>query len=127
MKIGIDYHGVIDAVPEFFAILTQLLIKAGHEVHIITGTKDSPKFRKKLKSLGIKFTHLFSISSYHEKRGTKVWYADKNKNNPWMDADAWNKTKAHYCEQNSIDYHFDDTEKYATYFNTPFLLFKKMK
>lgn len=37
MKIGLDFHGVIDADPEFFAVETELLIKAGHEVHIITG------------------------------------------------------------------------------------------
>jgi len=36
-KIGLDLHGVIDALPEFFAFLTDSVIKNGGEVHIITG------------------------------------------------------------------------------------------
>lgn len=36
-KIGLDLHGVIDALPEFFAFLTDSVIKNGGEIHIITG------------------------------------------------------------------------------------------
>ena len=35
-KIGLDLHGVIDALPEFFAFLTDSVIKNGGEIHIIT-------------------------------------------------------------------------------------------
>ena len=37
MKIGLDFHGVINTSPEFFGLISKLLLDAGHEVHIITG------------------------------------------------------------------------------------------
>ena len=52
MKIGFDFHGVIDSLPFLFQ-LSQLLVCDGHEVHIITGEKDSEEFRDTLESLDI--------------------------------------------------------------------------
>ncbi len=36
-KLGLDIHGVVDAMPDFFSFLTDSFIKNGGEVHIITG------------------------------------------------------------------------------------------
>jgi len=121
-KIGIDIHNVIDADPQFFSMFTQDLISMGWEVHILTG----PPKEKALKELlmwDIKFTHLFSISDYHIAMGTPINYDGKG--NPWMDKDAWDRTKGDYCFREGILLHIDDTERYQQYFKTHFCLFKK--
>ena len=41
MKIALDIHGVCDANPEFFALISKLLVSDGHEVIIITGKMKS--------------------------------------------------------------------------------------
>lgn len=123
MKIGLDFHGVIDSSPLFFCCLSWRFVEDGHEVHIITGEEDTREFRKRLKGFMVKYTHLFSISSYHKSIGTKVWYDEKN--TPWMDEDVWNKTKAWYCKENQIDLHIDDSEVFLQYFETPCILWRK--
>lgn len=123
MKIGIDYHGVIDKKSRFFSIFTKRLINAGHEVHIITGHELTPNFIENLITKGIVWTKIFSISSYHKNKGTKVWY-DK-KNTPWMREDIWNRTKAEYCKKEDINLHIDDSKEYCKHFSTPYMLILK--
>ena len=60
-KLGLDVHGVIDAMPDFFAFLTDAFIKNGGEVHILTGGHWNEEFEKQLNDWGIKFTHKFSV------------------------------------------------------------------
>jgi hypothetical protein len=123
MILGLDYHGVIDKYPELFRELSwEVFDSELGEVHIITGELDTEEFRTKLRILGIRFTHLFSISSYHQALGTKIWFEDGR---PWMDAETWNRTKADYCREHEIDLHIDDSMEYGKYFTTPFLLMKK--
>lgn len=120
-KIALDIHGVIDTNPEFFARLTEALWICGWEIHVMTGSHLEEKgIRTQLEAWGIKYTHLFSISDYHRKKGTKMWGDPQN---PWMDAETWNKTKADYCEQHNIPLCFDDRDAYRDYFNTPFARF----
>ena len=121
MKLGLDLHGVCDKEPRTFSVLTELLVRSGHEVHILTGEEDTPLLRSKLKLLRIHYTHLFSISSYHKGLGTEMW-KDKD-NGPWMDHEIWNVTKAWYCNKNKIDLHIDDSEIYGEHFKTPYLFF----
>jgi len=123
MKIGLDFHGVINAKPELFSILSHLLVENGHEVHVITGAELSEELKEQLEQFNIKYTHLFSVSSYHKSAGTKVWYDEKN--TPWMDEDTWNNTKAWYCMQNKIDLHIDDSDTYSKFFKTPYMRFFK--
>ena len=123
MKLGLDFHGVCDDKPRIFSILTELLVGAGHEVHIITGEEDTPLLREKLKALRIHYTHLFSIASYHKSIGTKMW--NDKKNTPWMDQEIWDVTKAWYCNKHKIDLHIDDSEDYGKHFKTSYLLFTK--
>jgi hypothetical protein len=123
MKLGFDFHGVLDKEPRTFSILTELLVKSGHEVHVITGEEDAPLLREKLKALRIHYTHLFSIASYHKSTGTKMWRDEKN--TPWMDKEIWDVTKAWYCNKNKIDLHIDDSVSYGKHFKTPYLLFTK--
>jgi hypothetical protein len=125
LNYGFDVHGVVDSIPQAFAAITSALINDGHEVHVITGAKDTPELRDELERKGIKYTHLFSITTYHEERGTAVTYDENNR--PWMDEKVWNRTKGEYCAKHRIDFHLDDTEEYGQYYTTPFILYKRIK
>lgn len=119
-RLGLDYHGVISTFPEEFSAITQQLILSGHEVHILTGSLDTSEIRAKIAGLGIKYTHFFSIPSYHKVLGTKMWFKDPE--NPYLEALLWDKTKAEYCLRNKIDLHIDDSPEYGKYFSTPYFL-----
>lgn len=120
MKFGFDVHGVIDTKPKFYSKLTRRLIAMRHEVHIITGAQLKNKLIVQLEKWGIEYNYLFSISDYHLSIGTDVKFKDSN--NPMMDDDIWNRTKAEYCERNKIDLHIDDSNVYGKYFtNTVYL------
>lgn len=117
MKIGLDLHGVIDTNSSFYIELTALLVKNGHEVHIITGKKASlvmPELAEK----DITYTHIFSITDYHESIGTPIKWDEHG--NPHMDSYTWDKTKAQYCLENKIDLHLDDSDVYGYFFKTPY-------
>ena len=60
MKIGIDLDETITDVPLFFSLITDCLLKADHEVHILTYRDDTDREStlKELKKLNIKFTQL---------------------------------------------------------------------
>lgn len=120
-KIGIDIHGCISAKPELFSALSQSLIKDGWEVHILTGSKETPEIHEELKLYGIHWTHFFSITDHCISKGVHVWYDEKN--TPWMDKDAWEKAKGEYCEDLKIDLCIDDTLSYSSHFTTPFCRF----
>jgi len=121
MKLGLDIHGVIDVNARFFSLLSKIAMERGHEVHIITGSMLDETRIEDLRSFGMTWTHLFSISDYHRKLGTEMTFSDPN--NPWISHDLWDKTKAEYCEANHISFHIDDTQRYGEYFKTPFALY----
>lgn len=58
MRIGLDLDETISALPAFFSVISQALVAAGHEVHVITyrepGTEDG--VRAELAGHGIAFT-----------------------------------------------------------------------
>jgi len=118
IKIGIDIHGVSDADKDFFSELTKLLVENGNEVHILTGSEHTPEFENHLKDdLKLHWTHFFSISSYHLESGTQVSYINGN---PYMEEEAWNRTKAEYCKKHGIQLHLDDSGIYGKFFTTPY-------
>jgi hypothetical protein len=119
MKIGFDFHDVLDK-HELFRVLANFLVDSGHEVHILTGEERNSALQKKIKDLGIKWTKIFSITSYHKKKGTPIRY-DKN-GKPWMNKKLWDRTKADYCKTHKIDLHIDNSVTYGKYFKTPYLL-----
>jgi hypothetical protein len=71
-KIGLDVHGVTDAMPEFFSFLTNAFISAGGEVHIITGGRWDSEFDKQLQDWGIKFTHKFSVYDHLKESDAEI-------------------------------------------------------
>lgn len=125
LKIGLDIHGICDANPEFFSELSRLFVNAGHNVHILTGRRVSDGALEEIESLGLSYTHFFSISDYHVEIGTKVWEDDEG--NPWLEGELWDRTKGDYCAKHQIDFHIDDTARYGDYFKTTFMLSKIFK
>lgn len=126
-KLGLDIHGVIDKLPEFFSFLSESVIKNGGEVHIITGGSWNDKLISELNSHNIKWTHYFSVYDYmrnnHTTIGGHVEFSDGTRQKRFKDSD-WNKTKGKYCLDNNIDLHIDDKEFYSQYFKSPFCLLK---
>lgn len=125
MKIGLDQHGVLDNIP-LFKVIGELLVSAGHEVHIITGKQwNAIKYELSQNNIfeGIHYTHHFSITDYLLQNGHSVRWEDQF--NPWFDTNSWNPVKGNYCFEHNIDVHFDDTEVYADFFNTPIFIRKK--
>jgi len=118
MKIGIDIHGVITESPEFFSLISKLLVKSGNEVFIITGASITKKILDKLKKYDIHYTTLLSITDYLISKGNKVKF--ENEENPWFNDEVWNKTKSILCKKHNIDFHIDDSEVYGDYFETPY-------
>ena len=118
-KVSLDLHGVIDAMPEFFAFFTKSMISAGAELHIVTGgtTEDDEKL---LKKYNIQYTHIFSITDYHKELGTPTTKKHLKHGFMMVSDEEWDKTKAEYCKKNNIDLHIDDTLIYNNYFTTPF-------
>lgn len=126
IKIGLDIHGVITETPEFWAILSQTMVDAGHEVHILTGPPITKQFTKWLTKLGIKWTHIFSIVDHHRAIGTGIWQDPKS--GYWFTHDwAWDKTKADYCAEHGIELHIDDSERYNYFFKTPYARYQSRK
>ena len=63
MRIGLDLDDTVtgrDGLPAFFALLSQALVRAGHEVHIISFRYDESRKAtlSELRELGIWFTAL---------------------------------------------------------------------
>lgn len=120
MKFGFDLHGVIDAKPELFSALTQALVQAGHEVHILTGPSITEELTKQLQSFGVVWTRLFSIVDQLKATDIKMWMENGTW---WSDRYNWDKAKGEYCSAHKIDLYFDDSDHYQYFFTTPYARF----
>jgi len=122
-KIGIDIHGVIDALPDFFAFLTESFIKNGGEVHVITGGTFNEQLEAQIKSANIKYTHVFSVYDHLIETNASTYgdivFPDGTIQKKFKD-DVWDSAKADYCKRNDISLHIDDTLIYNEHFTTPF-------
>jgi len=117
---ALDLHGIINTQPDFYAAITQSLVKDGWEIHVLTGSHlKEKKIPEELQSYGIAYTHLFSIADYHRENKSENVFYDKN-GDPWVSDEAWDRTKADYCKKHNIPQCIDDTARYAKYFETPF-------
>lgn len=117
---ALDLHGIINTQPDFYAAITQSLVKDGWEIHVLTGSHLKEKqIPEELQSYGIAYTHLFSIADYHRDNKSENVFYDKN-GDPWVSDEAWDRTKADYCKKHDIPQCIDDTARYARHFETPF-------
>ena len=122
-KLGLDVHGVLDALPESFSFLSNAIINLGGEVHILTGGSWDSNLESQLKSLGIKWTHSFSTYDHLLNSDIpiigEVQFPDGTVQKKFEDG-AWDKVKGDYCRKHNITLHIDDTMAYNEHFTTPF-------
>ncbi len=122
-KISLDFHGVLDAMPDFFSFLTNAIVSSGGEVHIVTGGSWTDEMVSYFEKNGIKFTHHFSVYDYLIESKTpiigEVEFPD-GKTQKKFENGSWDKVKGEYCKRNGISLHFDDTLIYNDFFETPF-------
>lgn len=122
-KLGLDLHGVIDAMSQDFAFLTKAVIASGGEVHILTGGSWSDELETQVYSYGIQWTHKFSVYDHLIEIGSKttgeIQFPDGTVQKKFEDG-VWDHVKADYCKQHGISLHLDDTLAYNDFFETPF-------
>lgn len=125
-NIGLDIHGVINTIPEFFAFLTDSIIKNGGNVHIITGGTWNKNLQDEVDRYNIKYTHVFSVYDYliesNANQIGSISFEDGTIQRKFED-EQWDRVKGEYCSKNNIMMHIDDTLIYNEYFTTPFCRF----
>jgi len=126
VRIGFDFHGVLEKYPNVFKPLIQLLDAIGAEVCVVSGpTLDEidGELTKYGYNDGIASIH--SVIDFLKQNNVKTWQDEKG---TWWAADEdWWSSKAKMCKENDIDIMIDDSEKYAPYFDsvkTEFIMFK---
>lgn len=119
LKIGVDFHGVITANPNFFSTFTQEAVSRGWEIHVITGGPGQVVC-KMLDDWKISYTTVFAILDFYAALN-KVTY--KKNNEFHIEDKLWNSAKALYCEENGINIHIDDSTIYKKWFSTPYCLY----
>ncbi len=116
LKIGLDFHGVINTRPSYFKDFTEYAEAAGHQIYVITGGP-AKAIESFLKAWGIKYTGLFTILDYYAAEGKVTYFPDGHFKIP---DELWDTAKAKYCRQHKIDIQIDDSEVYGRAFVTPF-------
>lgn len=119
IKIGIDYHGVITANPNFFKDFNKYAIDNNCQVHIISGGHKED-IKKYLVEKQIDFSTIWSMVDFYDTLNKVKYYDDGSFK---VDDVLWDSAKAWYCAQNNIDFHIDDSVIYGKYFTTPFCLY----
>ena len=90
MVIGLDIDDTITRHPEFFALMSQALVAAGHEVVIITFRDDREATQEDLESWGVAYTKLVTSSlEAHLEHGVDEW-------------------KGVVCSEHGVEVFFDD-------------------
>lgn len=119
MKLGIDYHGVLNTNPLFFRQFNTLALQNRHQIFIISGSKQQD-VQAYLNRHDIPFSYIFSLLDYFEVRDLVTFY---DNGSFFVPDELWNKAKAQFCAANNISVHIDDSVLYGTYFKTPFCLY----
>jgi len=114
LEIGIDFHGVINENPEFWAHYTKEMHDNGNVIHVVTGGERS-EVEPFLKKNDIKFDKIFSIIDDAVERGIEVKRDEQGKN-PIIADKIWKRAKGMYAKSAGLDIHIDDTEQYGRYF-----------
>ncbi|MBE6445762.1 MAG: hypothetical protein E7019_06940 [Alphaproteobacteria bacterium] len=119
LKIGLDYHGVVDTRIEYFTLFAKEARKRGHQIYIITG---GPKYlvQKKLDQHNFCYDHIFAIVDYFQAKDQVSYDANGNFH---IAEDLWNKAKGEYCRIAGIDLQIDDSLEYAKWFKTPYCFY----
>lgn len=121
LKIGLDFHGVINVRPDYFASFCTEALKREHEIHIITGGP-ARNVAEKLALLKVPYSKIFAIQDYYAERGQITYYQDGSYHIP---DHLWNEAKAEYCRRAEINLHIDDSFEYIKWFTTPYCHFQE--
>lgn len=125
-KLGLDIHGVLNALPEFFAFLSESIINNSGEVHLITGGTWNKTLQDEVDKYNIKYTHVFSVYDHliesEANQIGSISFEDGTIQRKFED-EQWDRVKGEYCSKNNITMHIDDTLIYNEYFTTPFARF----
>lgn len=116
LKIGLDFHGVINERREYFATFCEAALSKGYEIHIITGGPYDV-VAKLLEEWKIPYTKLFAILDYYDAKGAVEHFSNGEFK---VEDKLWDIAKAEYCSHNGINIHIDDSSRYAKWFSTPF-------
>ncbi len=122
LKIGLDYHGLIDINKSFFSDFCIEAKHRGHNIYIITG---GPKVlvEDELNKSNIKHDFVYAISDYYQ--ALKIINQSKN-GRLYISDDLWDNAKAEFCYKNRVDIHIDDNMKYLELFSTPYCCYDKL-
>lgn len=127
LKIGVDLHGVIDANPELFKLISSSFLKMGHQIFIVSGPPIA-HVEYELYKLGIKedihYSDLYTIVDFLRSIGTKMWQ-DTITWQWWASDEDWWGAKSKIAKELKLDIMVDNTEKYGSYFDdidTKFIL-----
>ena len=121
LKIGLDYHGVINNNPVYFSLFCNKLKQRGHSLYIITGGPGL-LIKEKLETYEINYDMCFAVSDYYQAQGQ----ISQTKDGFLVIPDnLWNMAKGDFCLRNNINLHIDDSLRYAKYFSTPFCHYDK--
>ena len=121
LKIGLDYHGVIDSNLKYFADFCAKAKQRNHSIYIITG---GPKVKvdHNLQKNDIPYDICFAISDYYQALNKII----QNNNGKFMVPDnLWNMAKADFCRRSGVNIHIDDSMKYINWFSTPYCIYNK--
>ena len=116
LKIGLDYHGVIDTNVKYFADFCTKAKQRNHLVYVVTG---GPKVKVdyNLQKNKIPYDMSFAISDYYQAMNKVIQVNDGK----FMIPDnLWNMAKAEFCRRSGINIHIDDSLKYINWFSTPY-------
>ena len=119
LKIGLDYHGVINNHPLYFKHFCDLAHGRGHHMYILSGGS-KPQTISQLTKAQIRYTGLFTIMDYYLDQGKGNFMDDGHFK---IDDRLWNTAKAQYCRCRQIDIQIDDSLIYGKYFTTPYCVF----
>lgn len=119
VKIGLDYHGVIDVNPQYFVDFCRLARKQGILIYIITGGTVT-EIKKRLKEINLQYDFVFSVLDYCIALGCME---QDNQGNIRIKDKIWNQAKADFCRFNNIIFHIDDSSVYKEYFTTNYCFY----
>lgn len=121
LKIGLDYHGVIDVNTKYFADFCLEAKRRGHLIYIITG---GPKtlIDNNLRNDNIPYDMCFAISDYYQAKNKII----QDKTGKFViPENLWNIAKADFCRHSRVNIHIDDSLKYINWFSTPYCYYNK--
>lgn len=121
MRIGLDYHGVIDKYPKFFKLFIEAMKAKEHSIYIITGAR-LEDFKQDPLVRGITYDYFYSITD--DFLTTALPHAIDDKGHVAFDSILWDSAKAIYSDKNKIDIMLDDSDIYGKYFKTPYIMFR---